>query len=320
MRKTSQIPQASSNEASDLWSHWLLNARHAGDSSHAAQIQKQLNGMRDRVLAGARLVPAMTLVDVGAGDGLIALGALEQFAGRLKVVITDISAPLLGEAQAAAMRLGFQHSCQFIQTPAETLTGIPDDTADALTTRAALAYVPDKIAAARQFFRVLKPEGRLSICEPIFQDAAAKLAALGLALQNLPNSPATNLARLTHRCRTAQIPSTAAEIQKHPLTNFTERDLVALFQMAGFIEIHMELHIDLNYGVPMNWPTFLHQSPFPGALSLFEAMTATLNREEQQQLEAHLRPKVESGQVTTRECVAYLTALKPSEAKHHGAP
>src|SRR6266567_2260602 len=34
--------------------------------------------IRDRVLDGARLRPGDTLLDVGAGDGLIAFGALEQ--------------------------------------------------------------------------------------------------------------------------------------------------------------------------------------------------------------------------------------------------
>ena len=142
--------------------------------------------IRDRVLDGAEMSAGMVLVDVGTGDGLIALGAFERVGPSLKAVFTDVSAPLLKRAEEFAVERRVRDHCVFLQTSAERLDGVADESADALTTRAVIAYVADKAAAARQFHRVLKPGGRISIGEPIFQDNAMQLTALTQLLLSRP--------------------------------------------------------------------------------------------------------------------------------------
>jgi len=267
--------------------------------------------IRDRVLDGARLAAGITLVDVGTGDGLIAFGAFERVGPSLQAVLTDVSGPLLRSAEEFAIARGVRDHCTFIQTSAERLDGVADESADVVTTRAVLVYVADKVAAVRQIHRVLKPGGRISIAEPIYQDDAAQLAALTNVLNSRPMDAITAPARLLQRCRAAQLPSSMAEIQSNCLTNFSERDLVVLFQRAGFPEVHLELHIDIRKSPAVPWDTFIDTAPRPGAPTLREIFAAEFSDAERRQFEEGLRPLVESGQHMERDAIAYLTAVKP---------
>ena len=95
---------------SDLWSDWLLHRRHGGDAAHAHEVRAEITRYADRVLDGACLQPHMTLADIGTGDGLVAWRAIERIGPSLRVVMTDVSAPLVRHAQAqAAQRIIAQH-------------------------------------------------------------------------------------------------------------------------------------------------------------------------------------------------------------------
>lgn len=300
-------------QSSDSWSEWLLGRRHGGDANHEPIVRSTVERYRDRVLDGARLRPGMVLVDVGTGDGLIAFGAFERVGPSMKAILVDVSQPLLRRAEQRAVEIGVRDRCTFVQSSAEQLEGVADESADVLTTRAVLAYVADKAAAARQFYRVLMPGGCLSMAEPIYRDEAVNLAAFSNYLQSPAGETVTPLVRLMHRCRAAQLSSSVAEIKDNPLTNFTERDLINEFQKAGFDELHLELHIDILKQAPMSWDTYIDISPRPGTPTLREAFAANLSGREQRQLEEGLRPIVESGQHRSRETTAYLTACKPME-------
>lgn len=252
----------------------------------------------------------MVLVDVGAGDGLIAFGAFARAGPSLRAVLADLSAPLLKRAEEVAIECGVRNQCTFLQTSAELLDGVADECADVVTTRAVLAHVADKAAAARQFRRVLKPGGRISIAEPIYQDEALRLAALTGFLLSQPADLSNAGARLIQRWRAAQLPSTMAEIKRNSLTNFSERDLIVLMQKAGFAEIHLELHIDIVAANPVPWETFIDIAPLPSTPTLRELFSSHFSDTEQRQFEEGLRTQVESGQISERHTIAYLTAKK----------
>ena len=151
----------------DVWSEWLLHLRHGDDPKFEGVLRQGTIKYADRILDHTDLAPGMTLVDVGTGDGLVAFRAIERIGPSIQVFMTDVSPAMIRHAQvlAAARRLSDQ--CRFVVAKAERLIGIGDKTADALTTRSVLAYVPDKASALQEFRRVLKPGGRLSIAEPI---------------------------------------------------------------------------------------------------------------------------------------------------------
>jgi ubiquinone/menaquinone biosynthesis C-methylase UbiE len=306
------IPDASATSPSgDLWSDWLLHRRHGGDPAHEPFVRGLVDQIRNRVLDGAGPLEDKTLIDVGAGDGTVTFGAFERAGSSLRAILVDISKPLLQHSEKRSIELGLRDRCTFLETSAERLDGVADACADALTSRAVLAYIADKPIAIAQFLRVLKPGGQVSIAEPIYRDDAVHLAAFSnyLSSQSAEAIPAP--LKLLHRCRIAQLPSTIEEIQSNPLTNFSERDLAVFFQQAGFDDIHLEFHLDIHFLAPVAWETFIDMAPRPGASSLRQAFAAQLNEVETRQLEDFLRPQVESGQLKTRDTTAYLTARKP---------
>src|SRR5260370_7266577 len=81
--------------ATDEWFNWLLHERHADDSDYAHVVRNAVARFVDRVLDGARLSPDMTLVDIGTGDGVVGLRAIERLGKGSRVVFTAISAPPL---------------------------------------------------------------------------------------------------------------------------------------------------------------------------------------------------------------------------------
>lgn len=271
----------------------------------------RLDQYADRVLHGARLTAGMTLADIGAGDGLIGFRAIDRIGPSLRVLFTDVSAAMLRHAELLATQRGVRERCVFHHCAANRLEGIQDDAVDVVATRAVLAYVADKPAALREFQRILKPGGRISLAEPIFRDEAFAIGALKKIVDGRPPGDRDRLLSLMHRWRAAQLPDTNEEISANPLTNFTERDLVHFAQACGFTEIHMEFHIDVLPFAITSWETFLASSPHPWARPLKSILEEEFTAEERELLEPALRQAIASPHSVTIERMAYLTATKP---------
>ncbi len=297
---------------SDLWSDWLLYRRHADDPSYQQVIRPVIERYAERVLDGARLAPGMTLIDVGAGEGLVAFRAIDRIGASLRVLLTDISAAMLHHAEALAVERGVRDQCTFLQGSAESLQGIEGASVDVVTTRAVLAYVHDKGAAFREFHRVLKPGGRISMVEPIHQDEAYAALALKTIVDGQPPENPDRFLPLLHRWKAAQFPDSLEKIAASPLANYSERDLVRFGQAAGFAEIHMELHVDVAPSDVTTWEVFLGVSPHPLAPPLGVILAERFSDEERQFFEQIMRPTVEAGQSVSIDRVAYLTARKPA--------
>ena len=295
----------------DVWARWLLNDRHAGDAGFLARIQQQVGRYAERVLDATALRPGMTLLDLGAGDGRLALRALERLAGEATVLLTDVSPALLAEARARLEAAGYGLRCHFHRLAADRLTGIEAASVDAVTSRAVLAYVGPRSEAFAEAFRVLKPGGRLSIAEPVFRDEAE--LALALAAR-VGTGAATDdpLLPLFARWKAAQFPSTRAAIDATPITNFGERDLLYMAQAAGFTDLHLELCIDVTPAPPTGWASYTGTSPHPLAPSLATIMARDFSAAERALLETALRPAVEAGGLPQTDRIAYLHARRPA--------
>jgi arsenite methyltransferase len=295
---------------SDVWSDWLLHRRYGDNPAFAKVVQAEVSRFVDRVLDAAQLAPGMRLADIGTGEGVIALRAIERIGPTLSVVLTDVSAAMLRHAESCAVERQVRGQCTFLQCPADHLDGIADASVDVVTTRAVLAYVADKPAALAEFYRVLKPGGRISIAEPILQDDAFLATALKMRLETEDVRTKDRFLPLLHRWKAAQYPDTHEQISNNPLVNYSERNLFEFVRLAGFVGIHLELHIDLLPSIIRTWDVFLHTSPHPWAPApgtiLAEQFTAT----ERELFEAVMRPTIEAPDAFTISRNVYLNATK----------
>jgi arsenite methyltransferase len=297
-------------EVRDQWHRWLLDVRHGGDAAYREQLlARTLHPVRDKVLDRADLRPGDTLLDVGCGDGLIALGALDRLGSAGRVIFSDVSQDLLDHCLDAAAASGQLERCEFVRAPADRLAGIADASVDVVTTRSVLIYVKDKAAAFREFRRVLRPGGRLSLFEPI---NALMHGGDPLHFHGYDVGQVAHLARKV----SAQF-SRLRPDGGNPMLDFDDRDLVRLAEQAGFAEVGLELNVTVKSSrPPVPWERFLRMSGNPLVPPLANILEEALTADEIAEFSAHLRPLVEAGAGKDRMAVAYLTASghRPDEA------
>jgi arsenite methyltransferase len=264
----------------------------------------RLHQLRDRVLDTAALVEGDVLLDVGCGDGLIGFGALDRVGERGRVVFSDISHDLIDQCRRTAEMLGVQQRCQFVVAAATALIDIPNAGVDVVTTPSVLIYVDDKAGALGEFFRILRPGGRVCLAEPINQFAFPEPPGVFLGYDVSPVPDAAD--RLQAFFDREERPKLSA------MMDFNERDLLALVERIGFRQIHMDLSIDIQPLRPQPWDQFLKTSGNPLSPTMEEAMAAALSTDERARFIAHLKPLVESGAGTERRAFAFLRAGKPA--------
>jgi ubiquinone/menaquinone biosynthesis C-methylase UbiE len=286
----------------DQWARWLLQRRHGGDPQVQKAMLDELSHVRDTVLQNAQVAAGNTLLDVGAGDGLIAFGALPLVGEQGIVIVSDISQELLDHCHAIAARMGVLDRCRFLRASADDLSTLENASVDVVTTRSVLIYVPAKQRACEEFFRVLKPGGRLSICEPINRFAYPEPPYLFLGYDVTPVQDLAAKVKAVYE--RLQPPDT------DPMLDFDERDLLTFVEKSGFGDIHLELLADITRTHPERWDTFLRQSGNPKIPTHEEALQEALSPAEAAQFAAHLRPLVEKGQGTRRMALAYIWAVK----------
>jgi arsenite methyltransferase len=291
-------------ESSDRWHRWLLNVRHGGDAkARERDLAEFLYPVRDKVLDGAELRPDDTMLDVGVGDGLIAFGALDRLGPAGRVIFSDISADLLDHCRQVAEATGVLDQCSFVQAAADSLDGIADESVDVVTTRSVLIYVKDKASAFREFYRVLRPAGRISLFEPI------NVLMSGYYPDRFCGYDVGPVASLA-----AKVGALYESIQppgEDPMGDFDERDLLRHAENAGFPVVDLDMHLGVkNTRKPVPWDRFLRSSGNPLIPPYGEAFDRTLSPDEIDEFTAHLRPLVESGAGQDRTAFAYLTAAK----------
>lgn len=285
----------------DRWAQWLLERRHGGDAAEFERMLPNLDEFRRRVVANAEISEGDVVLDVGTGDGLIAFAALEHVGPSGRVIFSDVSRDLLGECRRLAAELGVLDRCEFVEASADALP-FRDESVDVVTTRSVLIYLVDKEPALREFHRVLKPRGRLSIFEPInsFCQDEKHLTYYGLDV--------TGVEHLADKIVGARRKGLA----EHPLTNFDERDLLRWTREAGFEQVRLDYRAEVKIE---HWAksaeVFLHSSGNPLDPTPEEEMMEALDPDERREFEAHIRAAIASQPVVQeRRAGAYLRAVK----------
>ena len=290
----------------DRWSRWILERRDGGNERQRAASLDRLATIRDRVLDAAEPLDGATLLDVGAGDGLIGIAALDRVGPAGEVIFSDVSEPLLERCRELVAARGDAARARFVTGAAEDLAVVADASVDVVTTRSVLIYVLDKAKAFDAFARVLHPGGRVSLFEPInrlmYPEPEGRF--WGYRIEGVSDLAAKVRTRF------------AGEHAEHreAMMGFDDRDLAHLAEAAGFETVHVECHIDVapgSWAHPVSPDALLDIAPNPNAPTLREAIDDTLSEPERTRFLEVLGRAVAADDAVRRMAVAYLLATKP---------
>ncbi len=103
------------------------------------------------------------VLDLGCGAGFDVFVAAQLVGPAGRVVGVDLSHEMLVVAEEARTAAGIPH-IELRQADVEALP-FPDASFDVALSNGVLNLIPDKPAALREVFRVLKPGGRLQACD-----------------------------------------------------------------------------------------------------------------------------------------------------------
>lgn len=138
-----------------------MSESYAGKDGYIAEADLGLGcGIPD---AFADLQPGQTVVDLGSGAGNDAFVARAAVGESGRVIGVDMTPDMLARARANAAARGFDN-VEFRLGEIEHLP-VTSATVDRVLSNCVLNLVPDKDAAHREMYRVLKPGGRFSVSD-----------------------------------------------------------------------------------------------------------------------------------------------------------
>ena len=218
---------------------WVLDLfdRTAGDYDRLERIMALGTGSwyRRRALRGAGLRPGMTVLDIGVGTGLVAREAARIVGDPTRVLGVDPCAGMLDTAKVPP-------GVRLASGSAESIPA-PDASADFLSMGYALRHISDLSLAFREFYRVLKPGGRLCLLEITRPDGACLRALLKTYMRGVIPLAARLVAR--HR----DMPTLMRYYWDTIEACAPPPSIVAAITAAGFVDVrrHLELGIFSEY-------------------------------------------------------------------------
>ncbi len=234
----------------DPWARWLEEAER--ESATDRQSRLLHIQVRDRVIQRACLRAGDQVVDVGCGFGFLSLEAARLVGPRGMVYAVDRSLEALQVLEERARVCGLPN-LRVVNADAARLP-FPDDRFDAVLARSVLSYVPDRKRVLEESFRVLRHDGRISLCEPV-------LAEEEILVDWKEERPFWEKARRTLR-------------ENHPAFSFSRADLLMEVEKAGFTHVgHFVWYAEVSRrfrdeeDVRREW-----EESLPGRLSLMRCL------------------------------------------------
>ncbi len=288
----------------DVWATWLRTGRDGGSARMRAENLDRLAKLRDRILDRAGIRPGDTVLDVGAGQGLLGLGALDRAGEQGRVIFADISEPALDDCRAEVAGLGASNRATFVRASATDLSALASETVDVVVERAVLLFIEDRQRALDEYHRVLRPGGRLSLGEPINSWMGRDRPGY---LWGYDVTEVIELERKLHDVDRAESTTSREDV----LCGFDDRDLVAMTRAAGFLRI--EAQTDMALAPPPvrdDLDVFLDTAPNPLAPTTRALMSAALNDDESDRFKRALDRAMRDGHGERRHAVTVLRAWR----------
>ena len=175
-----------------------------------------------------------------------------EFLGRgVRFTIAVAVGPACLSGATPAEAAGTLDRAEFLEAGVEDLGEVPSESVDIVTTRSVLIYVEEKERAFREFHRVLRPGGRISLFEPINRFGMdRRRATWGYAL----DSEAEALMAKVTAVYEAMQPET------DPMIDFDERDMLELAEATGFFPVTLDYRSEIESSEPRTWQTFVPRS------------------------------------------------------------
>jgi SAM-dependent methyltransferase len=266
-----------------------------------AENLRRLAGVRERILDRAEILPGETVLDVGTGQGLLGLAALDRTGDTGHVIFSDVSDPSLDDCRAEVAQRSALDRASFVHASATDLASIPTASVDVVVERAVLLFIEDRSRAFQEYHRVLRPGGRLSLGEPlnIWMGADRPGFVWGYDVTDV-----IDLERKLHDASGAD-----GEATGDLLCGFDDRDLIAMAHDAGFSRI--DVQTDLSLAPPPardDLDVFLDTAPNPLAPTTRALVAAALSPAEAERFTAVLGESMRLGRGERRQAMTLLRA------------
>jgi SAM-dependent methyltransferase len=131
-------------------------------------------------VALAELRPGQVVLDLGSGGGLDCLRAAEAVGSSGRVIGVDMTPEMIARARKTTMETTGVNNVEFRLGEIENLP-VADGSVDVVISNCVLSLCPDKDRAFQEAFRVLRPGGRLALCDVLLDRTMPQplLEALG---------------------------------------------------------------------------------------------------------------------------------------------
>ncbi len=153
--------------ASGTWSQWLSDLDNLPKSKIDSFILKNIVFTLLENLSPSR---GDTVVDFGAGEGLVSLELAKAVGSSGKVIAIDESAECLEVIKKRSLEKGFLN-IETLRSRIEDCP-LPPSSTDGVTCRSVLCYLNDMRLGVSKMLEVLRPQGSFSVFEPLMGEGS----------------------------------------------------------------------------------------------------------------------------------------------------